>query len=176
VIPTSQTHRAGEFFITELPIRDSSLQLSSYLSNKIEVIYGKEFFPLTCEVTKFVIFRMSGTLKSHNRLSSKMITDGHWIAHYDCMLKTLRFDDKGSRVLALSGQIEESDLQGLQNVPNAEPKTADLTLDVQEVRLVYREAVRFLAPCKAKGIKLKNCPAYTRELLGIGRETGDEQC
>jgi hypothetical protein len=92
------------------------------------------------------------------------------------MLKILRFDDNASTIFALSGKIEESDLQGLQNVLDAEPKTADLTLDLQEVRLVYREGVRFLATCKAKGIKLKNCPAYIRELLGIGRETRDEHC
>jgi hypothetical protein len=91
------------------------------------------------------------------------------------MLKILRFDDNGSRVVALSGQIEESDLPGLQNVLDAEPKITDLTLDLQEVRLVYREGVRFLATCKAKGIKLKNCPAYIRELLGVRRETSDEQ-
>jgi hypothetical protein len=108
-------------------------------------------------------------------MSFKTITDGHRIANYDCMLRIRRFDDNGSTVLALSGQIEESDLQGLQNVLDAEPEIADLTFDLQEVRLVYREGVRFLATCKAKGIKLKNCSAYIRELLGIGRETGDEQ-
>ena len=92
------------------------------------------------------------------------------------MLRIRRFDDKGFTVFALSGQIEESDLPGLQDVLNAEPNIADLTLDLQEVRLVYREGVRFLASCKAKGIKLKNCPAYIRELLETGRGTGDEQC
>jgi hypothetical protein len=91
------------------------------------------------------------------------------------MLKILRFDDDGSTVFALSGQIEESDLPGLQAVLDAEPKIADLTLDLQEVRLVYREGARFLATCMVKGIKLKNCPAYIRELLGLGRERGDEQ-
>jgi hypothetical protein len=90
------------------------------------------------------------------------------------MLRILRSDEAGSTVVALSGQIEESDLPGLQAVLDAEPRIADLTLDLQEVRLVYREGVRFLATCKAKGIKLKNCPAYIRELLGLGRETGDE--
>ena len=105
----------------------------------------------------------------------KTITNGHRIAKYDCMLKIRRFDDNGSRVLALSGQIEESDLPELQAILDTEPGIADLTLDLQEVRLVYREGVRFLATCKAKGIKLKNCSAYIRELLGIGRETGDEQ-
>ena len=63
----------------------------------------------------------------------------------------------------------------LQAILDAEPKIVDLAFDLQEVRLVYREGVRFLATCKGKGIKLKNCPAYIRELLGIGRETGDEQ-
>ena len=108
-------------------------------------------------------------------MSFKTITDGHRIADHDCMLRIRRFDDSGSTVLALSGRIEENDLPALQAVLDAEPRIADLTLDLQEVRLVYREGVRFLATCKTKGIKLKNCPAYVRELLGIGRETGDEQ-
>ena len=108
-------------------------------------------------------------------MSFKTITDGHRIANYDCMLRIRRFDDNGSTVLALSGRIEENDLPALQAVLDAEPRIADLTLDLQEVRLVYREGVRFLATCKTKGIKLKNCPAYVRELLGIGTEPGDEQ-
>jgi hypothetical protein len=108
-------------------------------------------------------------------MSFKTITDGHRIANYDCMLRIRRFDNNGSTVLALSGRIEENDLPELQAILDAEPKAAELTLDLQEVRLVYREGVRFLATCKTKGIKLKNCPAYVRELLGIGRETGDEQ-
>jgi hypothetical protein len=108
-------------------------------------------------------------------MSFKTIADGHRIANYDCMLRIRRFDDNGSTVLALSGHIEESDLPELQAILDAEPKIADLTFDLQEVRLVYREGVRFLATCKAKGIKLKNCPAYIRELLGIRRETGDER-
>ena len=91
------------------------------------------------------------------------------------MLKIRRFDDNGRTVFALSGQIEESDLPELQAILDAEPKAVDPTLDLQEVRLVYREGVRFLATCKAKGMKLKNSSEYVRELLGIGRETGDEQ-
>jgi hypothetical protein len=105
----------------------------------------------------------------------KRVTNGHRIAKYDCMLKILRFDENASTIFALSGRIEESDLPELQAVLDAEPKIADLTLDLQEVRLVSREGVRFLATCKAKGIELKNCPGYIRELLQVGRETGDEQ-
>ena len=89
------------------------------------------------------------------------------------MLKILRSGDNDSAVLALSGRIEESDLPSLQSVLGAE--VADLTVDLQEVRLVCREALRFLATCEAKGIRLKNCPAYIREWLGSGREISHEQ-
>ena len=106
----------------------------------------------------------------------KRVTNGHRIAKYDCMLKILRFDDNGSTIFALSGRVEESDLPELQAVLDAEPKMiADVTLDLQEVRLVSREAMRFLVTCESKGIKLKNCPGYIHELLRVGRETGDEQ-
>jgi hypothetical protein len=39
---------------------------------------------------------------------------------------------------------------------------ANLTLDLHEVKLVDREAVRFLARCEAAGITLVHCPAYIR--------------
>jgi hypothetical protein len=123
-----------------------------------------------------VILRISWSLKSYKYMYLKRVTNGHRIAKYDCMLKILRFDDNTSTIFALSGRIEESDLPELQTVLDAEPKMiADLTLDLQEVRLVSREAGRFLATCEAKGIKLKNCPGYIDELLRVGRETGDEQ-
>ena len=79
------------------------------------------------------------------------------------MLQILRSSKNGSAVFSLCGRIEESDLLDLQRVLDAETGTPNLTLDLQEVRLVHREALRFLAVCEAKGIKLKNCPAYIRE-------------
>jgi hypothetical protein len=87
------------------------------------------------------------------------------------MLKILKSGKHGSTVLAVSGRIEESDLPDLQTVLDAEVKTPDLTLDLGEVRLVDRGALRFLAECEAKGIKLKNCPAYIREWLGSDRKS-----
>jgi hypothetical protein len=41
----------------------------------------------------------------------------------------------------------------------------DAVLDLEDVKLVDREAVSFLARCEASGIKLDNCPAYVREWL-----------
>src|SRR5262249_53119516 len=107
-----------------------------------EISMLRKFFPLTSEVTKFVISRKSGAVKSCKYMYLKTITDGQRIATYDDMLKILRFDGNGFTTFALSGDIEGSDLQALQDVLDAEPETANLTLDLQEVRLVYREGVR----------------------------------
>jgi len=38
-------------------------------------------------------------------------------------------------------------------------------LDLREVKLADRDAVRFLARCEADGIQLKNCPPYVREWI-----------
>jgi hypothetical protein len=41
----------------------------------------------------------------------------------------------------------------------------DIILDLWDVRLVDRDAVRFLRGCEADGVKLENCPAYVREWM-----------
>jgi predicted metal-binding protein len=43
-------------------------------------------------------------------------------------------------------------------------------LDLKDVTLVDRDAIKYLADCEADGTKLANCPAYVREW--IGRERG----
>ena len=81
------------------------------------------------------------------------------------MLKVIKSDDKGSTVLTLYGRIEESDLPELQSILDAEARSADVSIDLQEVRHVYREAVGFFATCRVNGITLKNCPPYIYEWL-----------
>jgi len=46
-------------------------------------------------------------------------------------------------------------------------------LDLKDLTLVDREAVRFLERCETDSIKLKNCPAYIREW--ITRERGGSE-
>jgi predicted metal-binding protein len=46
----------------------------------------------------------------------------------------------------------------------------NIILDLQDVRLADRDAVRFLNGCEADGMKLENCPAYVREWMD--REKG----
>jgi len=40
-----------------------------------------------------------------------------------------------------------------------------IVLDLRDVRLADRDAVRFLRGCEADGMKLENCPAYIREWM-----------
>jgi predicted metal-binding protein len=40
-----------------------------------------------------------------------------------------------------------------------------IVLDLRDVRLADRDAVKFLRDCKANGMKLENCPAYVREWM-----------
>jgi predicted metal-binding protein len=40
-----------------------------------------------------------------------------------------------------------------------------IVLDLQDVRLADRDAVKFLRDCQADEMKLENCPAYVREWM-----------
>jgi hypothetical protein len=41
----------------------------------------------------------------------------------------------------------------------------NIILDLRELRLADRDAVRFLKECEGDGMKLQNCPAYIREWM-----------
>jgi predicted metal-binding protein len=41
----------------------------------------------------------------------------------------------------------------------------NIILDLRDLRLADRDAVRFLKGCEADGMKLENCPAYVREWM-----------
>lgn len=84
------------------------------------------------------------------------------------MLKIRRSEDNGVAVFALSGRIEEQHVPELQELLGNEAEIAGIALDLEEVRLVDREAVRFLAGCEARGIRLRNCPSYVREWIETG--------
>ncbi len=85
------------------------------------------------------------------------------------MLRIRRSEDAGSVICALSGRIEETDVPDLKNLVEAETAVA-ITIDLSEVRLVDRQAVKFLAACETRGITLRNCPAYIREWIETGSD------
>jgi hypothetical protein len=84
------------------------------------------------------------------------------------MLRIRRLVDGSAIVFALSGRIEENNVSELKALLDAETKVDGTVFDLHEVRLVDREAVRFLAECEGRGIKLKNCPSYVREWIQQG--------
>jgi anti-anti-sigma regulatory factor len=68
-------------------------------------------------------------------------------------------------VFTLSGRIEVEDVAELQRLLALETANRLLALDLRDVTLVDREAVKFLANCEADSIELENCPAYIREWI-----------
>jgi hypothetical protein len=91
------------------------------------------------------------------------------------LLKIRRSEGSSPAIFALSGRIEERHVPELQKLIEAEAEVAAITFDLQEVRLVDREAVRFLASCETRGIKLRNCPPYIREWIETGSDVSHER-
>jgi predicted metal-binding protein len=70
---------------------------------------------------------------------------------------------QGIMVFALSGHIMAEEVAELMALFDADYRT--IVLDLQDVRLADRDAVKFLRDCEARGMKLENCPAYVREWM-----------
>jgi hypothetical protein len=83
------------------------------------------------------------------------------------MLRIERSVEGGEVRLVLSGGIQGETLAKLERTIASETVVpVAISIDLAEVRLVDREAVRFLVECEAGGIRLANCPAYVREWIG----------
>lgn len=67
--------------------------------------------------------------------------------------------------LTLSGRIKAEEVEELQRLFEVEGQEHGIVLDLKEVKLADRDAVRFLARCEANGTQLVNCPAYIREWI-----------
>jgi hypothetical protein len=48
----------------------------------------------------------------------------------------------------------------------------NIVLDLRDLRLADRDAVRFLRDSEADGMELENCPAYVREWMGSEKIEG----
>jgi len=86
------------------------------------------------------------------------------------MLRIQRSTDGNHVIFALSGRIELEDVAELQRLLQSEVKDHNLVLDLNDVKLLNRDAVRFLADCQADGARLKNCPGYIREWIARERD------
>jgi len=73
-------------------------------------------------------------------------------------------------IFQVSGRIEAQDVVELERLIHCEADGHSLVLDLEDVKLVNREAVRFLAECEARGAKLRNSPAYIRDWVAKERD------
>ena len=76
------------------------------------------------------------------------------------MLKILRSPKNESVIFTLIGRIEGEHLAELKRVVGLEAGDHNLVLDLKDVTLADRSAIRFLARCEAENVVLENCPAY----------------
>jgi DNA-binding GntR family transcriptional regulator len=71
--------------------------------------------------------------------------------------------EEGAAVLRLSGRITDEDVDVLRAALAQEAGAVDV--DLRDLSLVDREAVKVLAFAEGNGIGLRNCPAYIREWI-----------
>jgi hypothetical protein len=76
-------------------------------------------------------------------------------------------------VLRVSGRIAGEHVDTLKESIGREK--GKVAIDLSEVILVDREAVRLLALSEATGIELRNCPAYIREWVARERNGTNPQ-
>jgi anti-anti-sigma regulatory factor len=86
---------------------------------------------------------------------------------------TLRIDISDERdrvVFTLTGRIQAEQVSELQTLLKSDLPDHSLVLDLKEVKLVDREAVRFLGEMETQGARLRNCSAFVREWISRERD------
>ena len=86
------------------------------------------------------------------------------------MLKINRVAN-GEVVFTLSGRIDAENVPELKTLFGTETRSRPIVMDLKDLTLVDRDAVRFLGTCEADSIQIKNCPAYIREWITRERNT-----
>jgi len=89
-----------------------------------------------------------------------------WLTGPNNITMTLRIERSGRHgitVFTLSGRMGAEGVEELKSLFDTDHRT--IVLDLRDVRLADRDAVKFLRDCKANGMKLENCPAYVREWM-----------
>ena len=71
-------------------------------------------------------------------------------------------------VLYISGQLAAEDLEVVRTALDPHRVVA---VELAEVELANRDAVKLLAQAEAEGIELRSCPAYIREWITNERES-----
>ena len=80
------------------------------------------------------------------------------------MLK-IRCTVNGETLFTVSGRMDSANLVELKDLIDAETAGRPMALDLKELILVDRDAVRFLKQCTSNGVELRNCSAYIRQWI-----------
>lgn len=76
-------------------------------------------------------------------------------------------------VFGLSGEMDREHAARLEDLLVGEAR-GSILLDLKEVTLVARDAVRFLSRVEARGIRIINCPEYVRSWIEAERTACNE--
>jgi hypothetical protein len=79
-----------------------------------------------------------------------------------------RFSTEQGLVLYISGRLAAEDLDVVRTALDA---GRVVTVELAEVEVVSRDAVKLLVQAEAEGIELRSCPAYIREWITHERES-----
>ena len=79
-----------------------------------------------------------------------------------------RLSTEQGLVLCISGRLAEEDLELVRMALDGRRVVA---IDLTEVELVSRDAVKVLVRAEAEGVELRSCPAYIREWITNERES-----
>jgi hypothetical protein len=80
------------------------------------------------------------------------------------MLKIQR-SSNGQVLFTISGQMNEEDIAEIEMLLRSETSDRDIVLDLKDLTLADREAIRFLGRCETEGIALQNCAVYVRDWI-----------
>jgi len=75
----------------------------------------------------------------------------------------------GEVVIKLSGRMDLENIAELETLVRKEADGRRIVLDLKDLTLVDRDAVRFLECCESDSIRLMNCPPYIREWIARER-------
>ena len=90
------------------------------------------------------------------------------------MLKVQRTAN-GEVEFTLSGRMDADNVAEFNALFRAEAEGRRIVLDLKDLTLVDRDAVRFLERCEADSITLKNCAECVREWITKSRGSGYPQ-
>ena len=76
-------------------------------------------------------------------------------------------------VFGLSGEMDVENTARLEELIG-EVSDGSILLDLGEVTLVARDAVRFLARAEARGVRIERCPEYVRSWIAAERSATEK--